>query len=223
MSYIQASAVMDDAAVLLNDTSKSLFSYAAQLPYLKLAYRDMDQELTLNEIPINLVSELEQTLASGTANLPLPTGFFLPISLQEKGPTETNESYRPIEEKKNINDLGLVASTTLGVYDFRHNCINFIASSASRKVRLYYWRTLAELIDQTSFVEIRGGQNYLAYRTAALCAQYIGGNATRAQALSVDAVVAMDRIIAIMVKNNQHKRVRRRPFRSGVRKTLLVR
>jgi len=216
MATYTAGNVMDDSAVLLNDSSKSIFNYAAQLPYLRMAYRDFDQELSANGVPINLISEQVTTVNSGTNALSLPTSFFLPVSLQEKAVGETDNQYAPITEKADINKLQMISQSTLQVWDFRHNCINFIPSTANRVVRLTYWRTLTPIADETSLSEIRGAQSYLAFRTAALCARFIGGENGKSRAidLNAEAGVAMDRLVGLMIKNTQGTRTRRKPFRN---------
>ena len=213
MATYVAGAVMDEAAALLNDTGKSLFTDSVQLPYLRMAYRDLDQEFTLNGLELNLISEFVTTVTAGGAVLPLPLSFFLPINLQEKAVGEADDKYYPITEKADINKLNLVASRTLGVWDFRHNCVNFIAANTDRVVRMLYWRALTTFIDENSPSEIRGGQSYLAFRTAALCALYIGGNKARSDSLNIESEIARDRLLAVYTKNTQGNRARRKPFR----------
>jgi hypothetical protein len=214
MAYT-AGNVMDDAAALLNDASKSLFTYIVQLPYLRMAYRDMDQELTLNEVELNLLSEAVITVPANQNALGLPTSFFLPISLQEKAVSDTDDMYRPVYEKQDINALNLVSQNILQVWDFKHNCVNFIPSTAIRVVRLTYWRTLPTVVDDTSALDVRGGQSYLAFRTAALCSRFIGGENGKSRAIDLngEASLALDRLISVYVKNSQGVRIRRKPFR----------
>ena len=52
-----ASDVMDLSAALMNDAIQSLYNYTVQLPFLKMVMRDLDQELTLNGNPINLIND----------------------------------------------------------------------------------------------------------------------------------------------------------------------
>lgn len=215
MAYT-AGNVMDDAAALLNDAGKSMFTYATQLPYLRIAYKDMDQQLTLSGLELNLISEAEITVLAGATALGLPSSFFVPISLQEKLPAETNDKYYPIDERKDISALNEVATNTLRYWDFRHNCINFIGATVDRKVRLVYWRTLPDIVDQATQSEIRGGQNFLAFRTAELCSRYILGASARERSdnLRMESQIAGEQLVALYVKNDQGNRVRRKPFRT---------
>ena len=66
--------------------------------------------------------------------------------------------------------------------------------------------------DATSEVVV-GANNALAYRTAALCAEFIGKDLNRAQSLNLYAAKALDTLIALYVGNQQGVRVRRKPFR----------
>jgi len=205
-----AADVMNDSASLLNDAQQALYDYTAQLPYLRMVMRDLDQQLTLNGNPINLISEAEIPVLAGVLALTLPASFFLPISLMEKDSSDT--FFSPMIEKANVGDLQLSQGTVLGYWDYRHNDINFIGSTQPRIVKLVYWRMLDEIVDEDSLSEIGGCRNVLAFRTAGMCAQYMGGNRERANDLNTDAQLSLDLILSLGSKNNQGKRVRRRPF-----------
>lgn len=214
-----AGNIMDLSASLLNDMSKTLFSYETQLPYLKIAQQELQQSLDLHECQVNLISEYETIVPVGVEHPSLPTDFFLPISLQERKSGETLESsYVPMNEVPNVRDLRLDPATTLIYWDYRHNCINFVKGGCSqaRQVRIYYWRQLDVVnINEFSTLPFRGAEPVLEYRTAALCALYIGGNKDRYTLLSLDWGAAEDKLLSLVVKNNQGKRVRRKPFRVG--------
>lgn len=216
-----AGNVMDDASALLNDAPQQLYNYTVQLPFLKMAMRDLDQELTLNGNPINLIAETAIPLPVGDVALALPTNFFLPISLMEKGASD--QFYSPMIEKADIETLQLSQTDVLGYWDFRHNDINLLGATTIRTVKLIYWRQLDEIIDEDSLAEVGGGRNVLAFRTAAMCAQYIGGNMERANGLNTDAGTSLDHILSLGTKNNQGKRVRRKAFRPGYGNTQSVR
>lgn len=215
MAYT-AGDVMNSAASLLNDTGKALYSYAVQIPYLKMAQQEIEQELLLNEVPLSLISEAIIDVAAGAVSLALPTSFFLPINLQERADGSTLVTdFADMDEVVNVYDLGLAASSSLTYWDYRHNCINFIGATGNREVRLYYWRLMASIVDEGSNEPIIGANNFLSFRTAALISQYIIKDDGRAAALNLDAIMAKDRLMTILVKNNQGGRVRRLPFRVG--------
>lgn len=203
---------MDLAASLLNDTTKLLYTFAVQIPYLKSANQQLEQELQAQGNQIDLISEAEITVALGQKYLNLPVSFFIPISLMERK-SGTTDSYIPMMERSDVYAPSAEPSSNLSIWDFRHNCINFVGSTEIRQVRLFYYRTLPELVDETSSQEVRGGKNYLSFRTAALCARFIGGNRQRADDLDIQALQHLDLITSIYQKNQQGNRKRRRPFR----------
>jgi hypothetical protein len=52
----------------------------------------------------------------------------------------------------------------------------------------------------------------LAFKTASLCARFIGENPTRADSLQIEANTAYEYFLAILIKENQVNSSRRRPF-----------
>lgn len=219
-----AGSVMDTVAALMNDSAKTLFTYTVQLPYLKMAQQELDQQLNLNECPLNEISEYESTVTSGVLNLSLPTSFFLPLWLKERATTSTLESdYSLMTEVADVNKLSLDQTTTLVYWDFRHNCINFIGATAAREVRMGYWRHSTAFVDDGSFVLQYGAANFLAYKTGALIARFIRKQTDLADNLELQAAQALDLILSVLVKNTQGVRVRRLPFRrSGMGQGVVI-
>lgn len=208
MSYT-AGQVMDDAAAALNDFNKSLYTYDVQLPYLKMANRDLDQSLQLIGHPITMMNEAIIPVLAGAVELTLPASFFLPISLAERKPG-TTESFTDMTQTRFASGT---QGSSLGVWDFRHNCINFVGATQDREVKLSYWRTLPEIQSDASQLFVNGGRNYLAFRTAAMCAAFIGQNELQASILNNEAGAAIDKLESLFIKNRQVHRVRRRRFR----------
>src|SRR5688572_26789928 len=48
---LTAGTVMDASAALLNDVARSVYTYAAQIPYLKIALQELQEHYELNNIP----------------------------------------------------------------------------------------------------------------------------------------------------------------------------
>jgi len=213
MSYT-AGDVMDTAASLLNDTARTLFSYTVQLPYLKMAQQTLEQSLIRNEIPLSLISEYTATVSAGDVSLSLPTSFFLPVSLMESAVGASAEDFSTMKEVANVKDLRIEQDSTLVYWDYRHNCINFVGATADRTVRLYYWRTLAEITSSGSNEPVKGANNYLSFKTAALVARYIMASGERADYLEAESMGSLDLLLDILTKNTQGVRVRRLPFRA---------
>jgi hypothetical protein len=58
-------------------------------------------------------------------------------------------------------------------------------------------------------------RSYLSYKTAALCAMFIGENESRAKILNDQADEAMERLEGISNKGRQQIMTRHRPFRAA--------
>jgi len=216
-----AGDVMDDASALLNDANQALYNYTVQLPLLKMVMRDLDQELTLNDNPINLVGEAEIAVAIDARALSLPSNFFLPLKLMEKG--DGDEFYQDMTIVSDIRSLQLSQTDVLGYWDFRRNSINFLGATTARTVQLEYWKQLDEIIDEDSLSDVGGARNVLAYKTAAKCARYIARDKERANDLELEGGISLDNLLSLGAKNNQGVRVRRKPFRiSRIRQTVRI-
>lgn len=185
-----------------------------------MASDELEEQVDLHEHPLNLISETDIDVVAGAIVLSLPSNFFLPLRLQERGSTDTLESsYVPMREVRDVRLLMRDPTDRLIEWDYRHNCINFVGCTLDRTVRLEYWRQLVEVEDENAQEVIPRAKSYLSFRTAALCAEFAGGdNPERAQSLNQNAASAMDRLMMLFVKNNQGNRVRRRPFRLPYRR-----
>lgn len=210
-----AASVMDSAASALNDTAKTLYSYVVLLPYLKMAYKELESELVLNEVPLQLEVSAVIDVAAGATTLVTPADFFLPISLKERRDGSTNDddfvdmvemSFEPLTQQ----------STNLEVWSFREGTINFVGATEAREVKLRYWKSLAAIVDETTQLALEPFQQGLSYRTAALAARLIGRNDGRADYLDGFAGTELDKGLSIFIKANQAKRVRRKRFSARV-------
>lgn len=211
MAQYTAGDVMDLAASLLNDSGKSLFTYDVQLPYLKMADDDLGIELLSNE-----AAELDQVcdinVNAGSVLLSLPCNFFLPIKLEERAQTSTNDDdFIDMEEKS--FEPSIQQSETLRYWSFRNNKVNFIGATVNQTVRLKFKRTLSSVTDFSVVEEVAKAKNFLAARTAALVSEFVGSNKVRADSLNAQAIIYLEKLTSVLVKNNQGNRIRRKPFR----------
>lgn len=210
-----ASSVMDSAASLLNDSAKTLYTYAVQTPYLKLALKKLESELIVHEIPFQLRLSANIAVLAGATTVTTPTGFFVPLSLREKGETESVDRFVDMSFVETLpNEAN--AQTEIRYWAWQGDAINILPSTQNRTIQLKYWAHLAALVDENSQILAEGTDEFLAYKTAALCARFIGGQAgtPRADALDVMGLDALDVILGILVKTKQVRAVRRKPFLS---------
>jgi hypothetical protein len=219
-----AKTVMDASAGHLNDINRSLYTYAVQIPYLRTALHELEEEFQLNEVPVvDTESTVIQVNAGvsilGFNTIPaLPADLVEPIKLWESArgtnifvPMSPSRAY-PI-------DLTGISTNELGLWVWENQQIKFIPANANNDVRIEYRRNLfTSIIDENSSINVINAQTYLEYRNAALCAEFIAEDKERAASLNGNAGMALDRALGISVKTRQNIAVRRRPFRRGYKR-----
>lgn len=212
-----ASDVMNQAAAILNDTGLAVFSFVAQLPYLKMANEDL--ELILIACGVSIQRQVGAVLSvpasttdndlSGVAGY--PSDMFFPIRLWES-PDGSVGSFNLMTEKDWTPEVRPTAG--LIFWAFRNNKIYTPGSTSARSVKIDYWRQLTSIISSSSNEEVAGALTYLAAKTAELCARFIGQNTDIADALLNGRVAqCQDVLERIYIKNTQGTRSRRRRFR----------
>tara|TARA_Y100000310_G_scaffold26486_1_gene25272 strand:+ start:9870 stop:10508 length:639 start_codon:yes stop_codon:yes gene_type:complete len=208
---VTAGEVMDDAAVLLNDSSKQSYTYAKMLPLLKVTYREWalakhmsgDQLLKDRSTAIDIA-------AGATTVTSAPSDMVLPIRLEER-PDGSTGLYEDMEKTAWEPDETQVE--TLDVWNWREETIYLRGATTAREVRIYYWKDLAELVDENSNIVGIRARIPLSYKTAALAAGSIGGNMELATALRDVGEARQSETISVNVKSRQDLPVRRLPFR----------
>lgn len=210
---VLASEVMDISAAILNDTALTIFTYVAQLPYVKmangrleklLAEFDTEVQRTKNSSPI--------TVTAGATTLTLPSDFFLPINLFERAPGATNDQWTPMREFY-FEPENAVQTTTLNYWCFRNNNVNFIGSLNNREVLMEYERMIAVITGSSSPTDTYLAKDYLGAQTAEFVARYVGMNSIMANEIRDNEVaIAKDDLTRILVHNRQSLRFRRGRF-----------
>lgn len=208
---------MDDAAALLNDAIKSVFTYAVQLPFLKIAYAELQEEMELanfqmtNEVSSTLVINVGVT-STGFATTPALPADLIEIQGLYERLSGSNEDYQIMTR---VDYLPPYVQTTeaLIYWTWEQQTIKFLGATSIRDVRLnYIGAVLTPIVDQTTILNLINCRTFLGYRTAALCAEFYGENKTRADALNEDAAIALSRFMGIDSKARQAMPTRRRPF-----------
>lgn len=210
MSYT-AGDVLNLAAPLLNDRNKTRYTDEVMLPYLRIASDELDLEFHNENIEShNAVCDIAVDI--GEESLTLPCRFFLPIRLYERLQTSTNDDdFTPMTERS--FEPNATAVSSLDVWAFRQGAIKFVGALTDRTVRLHFKQSLGTLVDEDAAVTVSKAKNFLSFRTAALCAEFIGRNTTISNGLNAQAAINLDALTTAYVKNRQGVRVRRRPFR----------
>lgn len=224
--------IMDISAALLNDTAKSVYTYAAQSPYLRLALQELREFFELNNIPVTQRSTAEIEIAAGTTviafnNAGTPTLPKLPDDLVE--PTQLWERnhgidpYVPMSKRDYLpHDLEGVQSNQFIYYTWNSQEIEVLPANQDNDIKIDYIKQLfpdaGATVDENTNIGVINAASFLQYRTAALCAEFIERNKTSADGLNADAVLAIDRATGIGVKGKQNIFTRRRPFRAAYKK-----
>lgn len=221
--------VMDQSAALLNDTLKTVYTYAVQVPYLNMALQELQELFEQNEVPVT--GETTSTpinIAAGVSSIGFATTPALPSDLVEPSVVwispEGEDQWMPIGRVKVLPEymVGIEIPQILQ-YTWEKQAINFLPANADNDLKINYVRALFTLVtDETSQINVINAASFLQYRTAALCAEFIGENKTRSDELNVFASLALDRALGIGAKGRQATVTRRRPFRSNYKRRSFV-
>lgn len=217
---------MDKSAALMNDAAKTTYTYVAQLPYLNMAFDELQEAFALNNIPVTDETTAVIVISVGTklirpvdgigsgAAPNLPTDLIEIQGLYERL-SGSNDPFVPMTQREflphALDDLPVEA---LQYWTWEGQQIRFIGATTPRDVKIDYIKSLFPdgLTDQNTIIGLINAKSFLYYRTAALCSQFIGENKTRADDLNSFALLAIDRVVGLAVKGKQSIMTRRRPF-----------
>lgn len=221
MSIITAN-IFDRVAALLNDSNLQIFTYAAQLPYLNVAIDELAEEMEQNNVEATTTKSSTLTITTGTTVISATSTPAYPsdlINIQtiwEKLSGSDTESYAQLTKVEFLPPY-LQPVDSLIFWTWQEQEIRFVGATSDRDVMLQYIaRTLNQVtqVDGSDIITLINAQSFLSYRTAALCANYIGENATRSTELNTFAQAALNRFLNIDAKGRQVISTRRRPFRA---------
>jgi hypothetical protein len=218
---VVASSVMDSAAALLNDTQKQVYTYATQLPYLKIALLELRELLELNNTPItNETSEII-IVPAGTSVISFVSTPALPndlVEIQQLWERYTGiEPFVPMVRKEFLpHYLEGEETDRFLIFQWADDQIQLLAANRDNDLKIDYIKQLFPIYPtQNSIIGVINSESFLFYRTAALCAEFVGENKTRADELNAKAESALDRSFGIESKARQSIATRHRPFRAG--------
>lgn len=224
---VTAGEVLDRVAILLNDPAKTDYTYAAMLPYLNIAIDELLENLEESNAPsTNNASTLFTTiiLEIGQNRINPPeheqgpryTGDMVEIQEIGERTAGSNDPFIRMDKKELIRSFPPTSS--LLVWSWERNIIRFNPNGATsrREIEIRYITFAAGLVaGELSIIPIINSRSFLAFKTAALCAFYIGENDTRAGVLEGMAAKALERIEGISNKGKQQIMTRHRPFRAA--------
>lgn len=217
-------AIIDMAASLMNDTAQTVYTDAACLPYLNMALAQLQEEMEMNNIPNTNETSALINLVAGTAAVGFLTTPPLPVGLIEiqrlwESPEGQNQ-WIPMTRKDFLpHYLQDVRTPQFIFWAWIGEQIRLLPANQDNDIKLDYVGRLYALPIAIGAINtdlpVINSLSYLGYKTAALCAMFIGENPTRAAALEGEAYVALSRTLGISNKGRQAITTRRRPFRSA--------
>lgn len=221
-----ASTVMAAAASLLNDTAQTVYTNTVQIPYLRIAMNELQEEYQLRAIPaveeasaVIQVDAGQTTIQFNAVGSPaLPNDLIEPQELWER-PRNT-DPYVPMRKVDYLPHY--LEGDTIGqfiYYVWQDQMIILPEANQNNDIKIDYIKELfPQLVDENSQINVINARTFLEYRTAALCAEFIERNITSANGLNAYAILARDRALGIGIKGKQSIQTRRRPFRQSYKR-----
>ena len=127
---MQISDVMQEAASLLGDYARNIWTDVSIIDYVKSAHNQIQNELILNGMrPFQTLSAVVQVPKDTMELANLPTDFFLPIDIQERTPAGggiNDGNWIPMTERE--FEPTAKPLSTLGYWAFRNNALKFVGS-----------------------------------------------------------------------------------------------
>lgn len=232
-SDLTAGTVMNGSASLLNDTNRTVYTYAAQLPYLKIALQELREDFELNSIPVTEnvssviqinsgVTEILYNAAGTPTNPKLPDDMAEPKQLWERA--RDIDPYTPMSRKDFLPHYyeGVQISQFL-IYTWQDQKIKLLSANRNNDIKIDYVKELFQsIVDENSPINVVNAITALQFRTAGLCAEFIERNIPSANSLNAGALLALNRAEGIGIKGKQSIVTRRRPFRSSYKRNRFV-
>jgi len=249
---VSAGQIMDRVANLLNDPSKTDYTYAVQIPYLNMAIEQFSDLMAEANAPLtNMISfhySLTPIIVKAGQNYivypeyeqpGIPSDFWprLPPELVEVQEVEERPyvprnlaigglpvilgsenadfgTYTKLPRKEFVEVRPRTNSLQYWVYE--NMTIRTNPATIDMEVVIkYIYQGIPYIVNENTVITYVGSRTYLSYKTAALCAMFIGENETRAAVLESEAEKAVDRAIAIGNKGRQQIVTRHKPFRAA--------
>jgi hypothetical protein len=207
-----ALVVFDEARTMLHDVLATKYTNGALTPFLRKAYRSY--QMKMNRAGLEITEEVSAalTVTAGTVSLGdgsgLPLDFFLPLDLRERRVGGSENDWKGIDEGG--WDIVRTPRETLDIWTWREEQIKFCGATSDREVLIHYVKNLAAISDQSSPIQIVSAEGFLASKTAAYAAIFIGENPARAAVCDSSAAEEWDDFFAARINSKQDRPVRRR-------------
>jgi hypothetical protein len=202
----------------LNDTAAAVFTNAALLPIINAKYRDLQDMLVENDVPVFTEKNTVITVPALAVSIPpgggagqLPTNFVEPIKLYERAVGQGEDQWVPMSEKQ--FEPNALKDTMLLYWVYREEEIKLVGATSIREVLLWYVKSLAALAAITDNVAIGNSQTYMAAAVAAQAALTIGHNPSLAANLQLLANKHWESLLNRATRKNQSLVIRKKGWR----------
>lgn len=212
---VTAGNIMDRSAALLTDPTKVTFSYVVQLPYLLIAWDEIQEELVANGIVDVDEATAAVSVTAGTKELTNPPiDLLFPLHLWERASGGAEADWVKMDEK--VPDPADSQVETLDVWYWEENTIKFRGATTNREVRIKYQKELTTISSEATVIPVSNVKSFLAHRTAAIIAE-VRGNKLRAQSLGAKADYFLAKATSTKVKDMQDAPARPKRYGYGRR------
>lgn len=208
---VDANTICNGVRVLLNDTITSVFSNTYLLPFLNMAYRELQSKLEANGVPyLEEVSAVIEVSSTSTM-ITVPNDFVRPIELYDRA-DGSSEDFQLVTELDDEPINNNPDNNRIIWWVWREGQIKISSPDNNREVKIRYVKDLGELVNDGSQIAFPSARLFLENRTAALAASFQGENTTRSAELNAVAGYELSSLIRTEVKKLQSTPVRNKPF-----------
>ena len=220
---ITAGEVMDRVAALMNDPAKTDYTYNAQLIYLNMAIDQLVEHMNELNSPISNATSASIKVPAGINRLSYTieeAPIYPPDLVEIQGISErlygSTDPLIPMVKREYIGFEPAQDALKYWAWEELRIKFNNNGAKTDRELILQYIRTnLLHAENENSIIHLSTSISFLAFKTASLCARYIGENEVRAGMLETDALLALERMDSIQNKGKQQIMTRHKPFRAG--------
>ena len=221
---LTANEVMYRSAALLNDAAMTDYTFDVQLIYLNMAIDELAEALEESNVsPTNQTSDpivipVGTIMLTPYENINVPHYPFDLVEIQEIGERlqGTLDMFVRMDRKEFLTLFPPTNSLLYWYWEGQMIKFNPNGALTIREVQIKYVAQNPQIaVSQNSVIGTINARSFLSYKTAALCAMFIGENQTRAQVLDDQATKALERMTGISNKGKQQMMTRHRPFRAS--------
>lgn len=200
-----ASDALQIARSLLNDDLATQWPDAILIPKLRIAYRELQAELTLNSIPVVKAQSAVLTVNVGDVTLGVlqPVDLIEPLSMKERAFGGAVSDFADMQQVSFLPQVE--RQTDLIYWAWLSGVITFVGATTKREVLLRYTRSLTLPLTINDPIDLVSGELFLGPQIAYM----ISGD----KRFAVQAASALDKIIRTNVKGMQGIARRRLPYR----------